>query len=135
MGRIDDQLKIRGYRIEPGEIEVALSQHPSVRECAVIARENAWGDKRLVAYVVARRELDAEAAPVVLAVERVGLEDNFVELGGDSLIAVRLANRLRDIAGEQASPALILQKPTLAELAAALESNIPSIDYVMKADE
>jgi acyl carrier protein len=58
----------------------------------------------------------------VLAVERVGLEDNFFELGGDSLIAVRLANRLRDIAGEQASPALILRAPTIAQLAEQLQN-------------
>ena len=54
LGRLDHQVKIRGYRVEIAEIEEALLRHPGVRLCAVVARQEESGGKRLVGYVVAR---------------------------------------------------------------------------------
>ena len=69
-GRNDRRVSIRGFRVELEEIEIALKQHPAVKNAAVVLREieipasenskletrNPKLDQRLVAYVVADEE-------------------------------------------------------------------------------
>jgi amino acid adenylation domain-containing protein len=88
LGRLDFQVKVRGFRIELGEIEGALRQVPGVADCAVVVRETAPGDRRLVAYVVGeaeaealrehlRRELPEHMVPAAfVALERLPLTPN-----------------------------------------------------------
>ncbi|MCU6499293.1 amino acid adenylation domain-containing protein [Rugamonas sp. A1-17] len=67
LGRADQQVKIRGFRIELGEIEARLRELPGMREVAVLAREDVPGERRLVAYYVARDDCDFSVASLIEA--------------------------------------------------------------------
>nr|QEO74125.1 condensation domain-containing protein [uncultured bacterium] len=189
LGRIDQQVKIRGFRIELGEIETALTSQPEIREAVVLAREDKPGDKRLVAYLVAERELPAgelrerlkaklpeymvpaafvtlpalpltsngkvdrkqlpvpEAASSAQKRERVaprtglelsladlwqtalsssgevGIEDDFFELGGNSITGAILINRLQEALGEIVHVVVIFDAPTVERMATYLIGN------------
>jgi len=178
LGRLDAQVKVRGFRVEPGEIEAVLRRHPAVDDCAVVVREDAPGDRRLVAYVAgaagadevrahlrrhlpahmvpgpvvrvaalpltpsgkvdrralpppagvepgsrrraAETELEARVAAVwaeVLGVDAVGVEDNFFDLGGHSLLLVRLQARLAAAGVGEVRVVELFQYPTVRALA------------------
>ncbi len=180
LGRKDEQVKIRGYRVELGEVETVLAQHPSVLQCAVLARQSERREKRLVAYVVlighavqagklraylqdklpeymvpaqfvmleklplnSSGKVDRQALPEVefgtvitgrsprtpeeemlcqifaevLGVSHVSIDDNFFDLGGHSLMATRLASRVRSVLGVDLHLRSIFESPTAAALA------------------
>ncbi|MFC4909840.1 amino acid adenylation domain-containing protein [Actinomadura gamaensis] len=60
----------------------------------------------------------------VLELDRVGLDDGFFDLGGDSIIAMRLVSRAR-AAGLALSPRDVFQRPTVDELAAVATAAEP----------
>jgi amino acid adenylation domain-containing protein len=85
IGRLDNQVKLRGIRIELEEIDAVLSGHAGLRGAVVALREDASGDKRLIAYVVV-----ADGAPLDVGALRTFLKERlpnymipaaFVEVG------------------------------------------------------
>ncbi|MBX6388466.1 MAG: amino acid adenylation domain-containing protein, partial [Frankia sp.] len=56
----------------------------------------------------------------LLGLERVGIHDSFLELGGDSIVAMQLVNRARR-AGLRISPRDVFRRRTVAALAAAAQ--------------
>jgi len=60
LGRLDNQVKIRGHRIELGEIEHAITSHPRVQRAVVAVAGKDCSHKRLVGYVVLRKDEDAD---------------------------------------------------------------------------
>jgi acyl-CoA synthetase (AMP-forming)/AMP-acid ligase II/acyl carrier protein len=52
----------------------------------------------------------------VLRIDRVGLHDNFLDLGGDSLLATRLVSRIRDAFSVELTVRAVFDHPTVAQL-------------------
>jgi amino acid adenylation domain-containing protein/non-ribosomal peptide synthase protein (TIGR01720 family) len=183
LGRSDDQVKIRGFRIELGEVESVLQQHASVERCAVVARPDPSGGKRLVGYVAGQADpadlraflrerlpeymvpsafvvraslpvmqngkIDRNALPdadeiapaagplvapatelerliaavwqEVLRVPAVGRDDNFFDLGGNSLSIVQVHGKLKERTGRELAVVDLFQYPTVGALAQHLQ--------------
>ncbi|HEU5476172.1 MAG TPA: non-ribosomal peptide synthase/polyketide synthase [Actinophytocola sp.] len=73
-------------------------------------------------HVAPRNDAEAELARIwaeVLGVERVGVEDDFFELGGDSILSIQVVSRARK-AGFGMTPRDLFRYLTIAELAASV---------------
>ncbi|NNF04337.1 MAG: hypothetical protein HKN17_07710, partial [Rhodothermales bacterium] len=56
----------------------------------------------------------------VMGAPRIGVHDNFFEIGGDSILSIQVVARMRQ-AGFRTAPDLLFRHQTVAELAAAVE--------------
>jgi amino acid adenylation domain-containing protein len=87
-------------------------------------------------YVAPRTELEEELAAIwgeVLRVERVGVHDNFFDLGGDSITSIRVISRVRQAFEAPIPVGAIFVAPTVAELAEQVESS--AIEAILAARE
>ena len=187
LGRKDMQVKVRGYRVEISEVENAMSELPVVKGAVIAGRDDPYGSKLLVGYVVFHKgqsltpgelrnllkeklpdymvpsrfvfldalpltlsgKLDRRALPdpdygiseleenyvaprttsemmlakvwrKILKIKRVGVFDNFFDLGGHSLLVATLATEIRKKTGKTLPVTAILQSPTISQLAKVL---------------
>ncbi|UGT64332.1 non-ribosomal peptide synthetase [Nocardia asteroides] len=72
----------------------------------------------------AGEELVAQAFRAVLGLPRVGADDDFFVVGGNSLLATQVAARLGDALDAQVPPRLVFDHPTVAGLAVAVRTEL-----------
>lgn len=62
-----------------------------------------------------------------LQVEPIGLDDDFFDLGGHSLLMLRLAAKIEQVVGKSVSMSLLYQAPTIRQLATAIAGEPPDL--------
>ncbi|MFF0524662.1 non-ribosomal peptide synthase/polyketide synthase [Actinomadura nitritigenes] len=76
-------------------------------------------------FVEPRSETERALAGIwaeLLKVERVGVEDNFFELGAHSLLATRVVSRVRSMFGVEIAVSALFDAPTLGQLAEVVDA-------------
>ena len=69
-------------------------------------------------YVAPRTPREAEVAKIwaeLLEVDRIGIEDNFFDLGGHSIAAVQMVARVRELLGVELNMRAVFDAPTIKE--------------------
>lgn len=99
-GRRDRMVKRRGYRVELGEIEAALSRHPSIRESAVVAVDDGGNGLKVRAYfsarngdrpsIIALKQFCSEHLPRYMIPDTFGLLDSLPRTSTDKIDYQRL---------------------------------------------
>ncbi len=107
--------------------ELPLTRNGKVDRAALPAPEAARPE--LGANFVAPQTRIERALAVIwqqaLGVECVGVNDNFFDLGGHSLLMVQVHSRMREVLGSQVSMIEMFQHPTISALAKRLSDEQP----------
>jgi bacitracin synthase 3 len=94
------------------------------RKALPLPMAGAGGDRPAAgSYLPPRTATETALASIwerILGVGRVGMNDNFFDLGGHSIKAIRIASAIAKELGQEVPLALIFQNPTPASLAAVL---------------
>ena len=97
-----------------GKLDRAALPAPDYRTAA---------DAGYVTPGTAREEVLAQLFAEVLGVDRVGVDDSFFDLGGHSMMAAKLATRVRSVLGMEAELQDMFEAPTVAKLIARLDAS------------
>ncbi|MFI6448434.1 amino acid adenylation domain-containing protein [Kitasatospora sp. NPDC050543] len=82
-----------------------------------------------------RQEVLAELFAEVLGVPSVGPDDGFFDLGGHSMLAVRLTNRIREVLGVETGVRAVFDSPTVARLEQRLTGAEPGDEQAGEVGE
>ncbi len=99
-----------------------LTANAKVDRAALPAPEDAARESQ-ASYVPPRNELERTIVGIwqeVLGRERIGVNDNFFDLGGHSLLLLQAVSRLNEALGRELPRGLLFEHPTVAALARAL---------------
>ena len=88
---------------------------------SLLALERQKAEQDFVAARTRSEQVIAEIWSHVLGVEMVGANDNFFQLGGDSILSIQVVSRAR-LAGIRLTPRQIFQHQTVAELATVVDA-------------
>lgn len=69
----------------------------------------------------------------ILGIEAIGADDNFFDLGGDSLIGSRLIAQVNEALGVSLSPVVLYEAPTVRALAGVIGGTAPAADLAEAA--
>jgi len=115
----------------------ALPLNPSGKVDRVALPEPAVTRTAAAGYLAPRNRLERTIAEIwreVLGIDRVGVNDNFFDLGGHSLLVVQVHERLRATIGRELSMVNLFQYPTVASLVEFLtESESPEEEILFEA--
>ncbi len=139
VGQSADEPALRAWLVErlpdfmvPAHI-ISLAQMPLSPNGKLERKALPLPQAHAQAYVAPAGEREVEMARIwqaVLGVDQVGASDNFFELGGDSIIAIQVVSRARQV-GLLLTPRDLFQHQTLAALAkAAQRSEAPHIEQL-----
>jgi amino acid adenylation domain-containing protein len=77
----------------------------------------------------------AETWQEILGVKRIGIHENFFDLGGDSLRAALLIHKLQEVLGDYIYVVALFEAPTIATMAAYLKEYYPGAVAKVIVDE
>nr|QEO74596.1 condensation domain-containing protein [uncultured bacterium] len=100
-----------------------LNNNGKLDRKALPAPEVAVGETGYVAPRTRTEHVIAEIWAEVLGAQRVGADDNFFDLGGDSILSIQVVSRIRGALGVDVSPRAVFTHPTVAGLAAAVSTS------------
>ena len=106
----------------------ALPLAPSGKVNRSALPEPEWNRPQLIApFVAPRTPVEKMVADIwmdILGLERVGVKDNFLDLGGDSLLAARILSALHNLFHIEVEVGALFDRPTIEELALTITETL-----------